>query len=111
MNDEFANKDFVEAWDRIARTADGQMIYRHLQVIRHGIFAGEGGGALRRFEGRRSLAADLMAHMAKGIEASGGTERPIVYALQKPADVGKRQSARDWLRDNVDADPTDRRAG
>lgn len=105
--------DVAKAWDRLARTADGGLVYLHLQKILMEVPVDpqHGGGALRANFGRRSLAHELMALMAKGIEDSGGrtdtdgadgrpNQRPVVFVSKQPADVGKRVTARQWLRDN-----------
>ena len=75
------SKDIQEAWDRVARTSDGLVIYRHLQRIVMGT-AGPDDGALPRLEGRRKLAADLMAYMAEGIADNDRT--CITFAVAKP---------------------------
>jgi hypothetical protein len=62
--------EIKEAWDRIARSADGQTAYRHLQGICMRIAAQSDVSALPFLEGRRSLAYDLMAYMAEGITDS-----------------------------------------
>ena len=79
---EINNKDIEEAWDRIARTADGQIAYRHLQKVRMGLPPAMDDGALRHSEGRRSLAADLMAYMAEGIADSD--RYAITFVAAKP---------------------------
>jgi hypothetical protein len=75
------SQDIKEAWDRIARTPDGLVIYRHLQRIVMGT-AGPDDGALPRLEGRRRLAADLMAYMAEGI--ADNDRACITFAVAKP---------------------------
>ena len=79
------SQDIKEAWDRIARTPDGLVIYRHLQRIVMGT-AGPDDGALPRLEGRRRLAADLMAYMAEGIADNDRT--CVTFAVARPATVG-----------------------
>ena len=79
MNDEIASKDVEEAIDRIARTDDGMLLYLYLQKVRLGLAPPDAHErALPRLEGRRSFAADLMAHMGKGIRESGRADNPIV---------------------------------
>jgi hypothetical protein len=86
--------DLKEAWDRVARTPDGLTIYRHLQRIRLGLAPDNvADSALPRLEGRRSLAADLMAFMAAGI---GDNDRSCVtFAVAKPVAItGSRGAGR-----------------
>jgi hypothetical protein len=86
-------KDIAEAWDRVARTPDGLLIYRHLQRIVMGT-AGPEDSALPRLEGRRRLAADLMAYMAEGISENGRTAC-VTFAVAKPvATTGTRGAGR-----------------
>lgn len=91
MSEEIDHQRFKDAWDRIARTEDGQLIYRHLQRIRMGMAPSLEDGALRHCEGRRSLAADLMAHMAKGIEQSD--RYAFTFAVAQPAAVSGARGA------------------
>jgi hypothetical protein len=87
------SKDIQEAWDRIARTPDGLLIYRHLQRIVMGT-AGPDDGALPRLEGRRRLAADLMAYMAEGV-AENDRRACVTFAVAKPvATTGSRGAGR-----------------
>lgn len=72
---ELDNKELREAWDRVARTSDGLTIYRHLQKVCLEKAPSIDGGALPFFEGRRSLAFDLMANMSEGI---GDNDRACV---------------------------------
>jgi hypothetical protein len=86
------NKDIKDAWDRVARTTDGLLIYRHLQRIVMGT-AGPDDGALPRLEGRRRLAADLMAYMAEGIAEND--RACVTFAVAKPvATTGPRGAGR-----------------
>jgi hypothetical protein len=75
------NKDIQEAWDRVARTQDGLIIYRHLQRILMGT-ANADDSALPRLEGRRRLAADLMAFMSEGIAEND--RACVTFAVAKP---------------------------
>lgn len=63
----------LEALDRIARTSDGRLFHRYLRRILEGCSDVLPDGALQAHNGRRSLARDLMRHMASGIE--GTSER------------------------------------
>lgn len=101
---EITDKDVAEALDRIARTADGQVFYLHLQRLLMGVLSEHdpSDGALRHENGRRRFASELMAKMAKGIEdsaARSADSSPVVFRTQQPVRVAGRQSARDWHRD------------
>lgn len=94
--------DIKQAWDRVARTADGLTIYRHLQRICLGRTPPNApDSALPRLEGYRSLAGDLMAYMAEGI---GDNDRACVtFAVAKPvADANKRTGARRVTLDDAE---------
>src|SRR6516225_6479060 len=103
------NKDVVEAWDRIARTQDGLIIYRHLQRILMGT-ASSDDSALPRLEGRRRLAADLMAFMSEGI--ADNDRACITFAVAKPVAVsptrgaGRRITANNFVPGYDTADTT-----
>ena len=84
-----------EAIDRIARSADGELLYRWLQLELQRLALSSDAGALLVHHGRRSLAYDLMGHMAAGIEQSDGrnssaSERPVVIARREPIVSGRR---------------------
>jgi len=96
------NKDFQQAWDRVARTHDGLVIYRHLQRVVMGLAPADiHERALPHFEGRRSLAADLMAFMSEGIAEND--RACITFAIAKPAassgtrGAGRRISAATFI--------------
>lgn len=72
---ELDNSELREAWDRIARTTDGLIVYRHLQKICLEKPPSLDNCALPFHEGRRSLAFDLMATMSAGI---GDNDRACV---------------------------------
>jgi hypothetical protein len=107
---DISDKDFFEAFERIARTDDGHLIYLYLQKTLCAVETDE--RALPKGWGRRSYASELMGLMAKGIEESGGTSRntPVVFARREPVAIHSRVTARDFLRANPDADPTITRA-
>jgi hypothetical protein len=67
MTEELDFQQTIDAWDRLARTPDGLIIYRHLQRLVLGTEPAGNDSALPRLEGRRRLAADLMGFMADGI--------------------------------------------
>lgn len=73
MDDEPINPvaEEIEALDRIARTHDGGLLHRYLRRVLENVGLPEV-GALPFIHGRRTLARDLMSHMAKGIEGSSG---------------------------------------
>ena len=84
--------ELKDAWDRIARTRDGLTVYRHLQRVRLGLAPDNvPDSALPRLEGRRSLAADLMAFMAEGIAEND--RACITFAIAKPVPVGATRGA------------------
>jgi hypothetical protein len=62
---EETSNETIEAWDRIARTADGAVIYRHL--MRLVMEPATNVSALPVHEGGRIVARQLMQLMAKGI--------------------------------------------
>ena len=94
-----------KALDRIARTADGEMLYRFMQKTLMGTLADHNpsDGALRTEHGERRFAQRLMAKMAKGIDESGGragsspTERTVVFRRSESKRVPGHVSARDHL--------------
>jgi len=89
MSAEIEFQQIKDAWDRVARTPDGLVIYRHLQRLRLGLATDM--SALPQFEGRRSLAADLMAYMAEGIAEND--RACITFAVAKPAPVSGTRGA------------------
>lgn len=103
--------DLKKALDRIARTADGELLYRYLQreLIAIPAVADPSDGALRENLGHRRFAAKLMGLMAEGIDSVGQaddtsgdgqrrTERPVVFVAAKPARIGgSGESAREWI--------------
>lgn len=88
--------DEKQALDRIARTADGQILYRLLQEELCRVSANPKRGALRHENGRRSLAHDLMALMAEGIDASV-RNAPFTASKREPAASGRKLTAREWI--------------
>ena len=102
-----SEEDMREAIDRIARTHDGQLLYRYFQQSLSGVPTNANDSALREHNGRRSFAAELMGLMAKGIEESGGTDaskRPIVFTRKQPDAGGRHVTARDYFR-NQQSEP------
>ena len=95
MSQEFTTSEINEAWDRLARTSDGQIIYRHLQKL---VMALSGDvSALPVHEGGRILARHLMSLMAQGIVDSD--RYAIAFPGPKPvASAGTNTDARrKWL--------------
>lgn len=76
------DKEMHEAWDRVARSADGHTIYLHLQKRLMAVCASGDDSTLRADNGERMFAAKLIGLMAKGIEesASGLSTRCITFA-------------------------------
>lgn len=103
------DKDINDALDRLARTADGELLYRFFQKTLMGTLDAHAPdeSALRTEHGRRRFAAELMAKMAKGIDESGGrtdsssrgaSERTVVFRAREPRAVAKPGNIRDALR-------------
>lgn len=93
MSEEITQQNIKEALDRIARTADGQVLYRYLQKVRLDVTKPEMiECALRDNEGRRRFAADLMAFMASGIADSD--RYAITFASAKPVASTSRGAGR-----------------
>lgn len=98
------DSDMEEAVDRIARTVDGHLFYRWLQVRVMEVAYTTDGSALLGHNGERIFAARLMNLMRTGIEESAGrtadgehpTERPIVIARRDAAST-KRTTARERI--------------
>jgi hypothetical protein len=88
MSEEIDFQQTKDAWDRVARSAEGLVIYRHLQRIRQALAADM--SALPHFEGRRSLAADLMAFMSDGIRDYD--RACVTYTIAKPERTDQRTS-------------------
>lgn len=103
--------DIKQAFDRIARTADGETIYRYFQKRLMGTLADHApeDSALRSEHGMRRFAAELMSMMAKGIDESGGrstspgdraTERTVVFRAREPSRGNQRPGFREYARAN-----------
>jgi hypothetical protein len=92
------NKEMQEAIDRIARSADGLLLYRLLQKVLCGTVAAQNDvGALQINEGRRTLARDLMAFMAEGIAEND--RACVTFAVAKPiaGAITGTDARRKWL--------------
>lgn len=104
------DKELLEALDRIARTSDGEALYLYLMRV---VMEIPQQGALKAHSGRRSLAAELMGKMARGMDESSGrpadtssdaggpaSSRRVVVFRSERASPGRRLSPRDWLAAN-----------
>jgi hypothetical protein len=103
--------DIKKAFDNIARTHDGRLIYLHFQKQLCALAPPNDLGVLPQLEGRRRFAAELMGLMAEGIEQSdgrGGTDgsgRTIVFARNAAARTSQHRTAREWLAQQSDEPP------
>jgi hypothetical protein len=86
-----------EAIGRLALTNDGRALYVKLQRILMETTGATEGGALNRFEGRRSLAHDLKTLMDRVLSESTSAgpdrhdpDRPVVVAPRQPVAVSGR---------------------
>jgi hypothetical protein len=94
MSEELTNEDMRDALDRVARSSDGVLLYRYLQKTLCAVTTDSmPEGALRRNEGRRSLAAELMGLMAEGIRSSGRADSPVTFALAGARAVARSRGA------------------
>ena len=77
-----SDEEMAKAIDRLARTDDGLLLYRYFQRVLCSVSTSPNDGALREHNGRRSFAAELMGHMAKGIRESGRpTDPALTFAV------------------------------
>lgn len=82
------DEQVAEALDRIARTADGMLLYLSLQRTMMAVTPSTDSGALLVHHGERILASRIRALMSKGIEESGGrAEHVITFAVAGPRAV------------------------
>lgn len=97
MTDGISSDELKEAIGRIAQSFDGEMLYLWLQKQLMALPVGSiTDGALREFNGRRMLVAELIALMSEGIRLSGrsDTVRPIVFRTGSEPSVRPRPSLR-----------------
>lgn len=89
------NRDFIEAWDRIARSADGHTIYLYLQQRLMAVRVSADDGTLREDNGQRLFASELLGLMAKGIEesATGLSARLVTISRGGPVAVSASRGA------------------
>lgn len=105
INDE----DMKAALDRIARTADGYIMFCYFQTLRMGFLhdPDPSPGALRENNAHRKFASEIIGLMSKGIEESGrsipGRDRPIIVVRSGPVDANPRardNPRREFIRTN-----------
>lgn len=97
------DKHLHEAIDRLARTADGRILYLFLQKKMTEVADLPTDGALRANHGERMFASKLTGLMAKGISESGGRtssaggspigDQPIIFAVPIAVDAGRGRGA------------------
>jgi len=93
-----SDEDLRLAIDRIARTADGHLLYLYLQKKLHSVCLDT--GTLARHEGERLFAAQLIELMREGLIATGtDSTRPFVVGRVDPSAEPAR-SAREWIARN-----------
>lgn len=103
-----SDEDIDKALDRIARTADGELLYRFFQKKLLGTLDEHAPteSALRTEHGERRFAQLLMIKMKQGIDESGGrtdlasraSERTVVFRGREPRATGAPRDARGFLR-------------
>jgi hypothetical protein len=104
MSQEFTTPEINEAWDRVARTSDGQIIYRHLQKLVMALSVDV--SALPVHEGGRILARHLMSLMAQGIVDSDRyaiafpTAKPVAGAATGTDARRKWLASQSWYADD-----------
>jgi hypothetical protein len=93
-------EDLEKAIDRIARTEDGHLFYRWLQLQAMTVVSAPDPSALLVHNGERIFATRLIALMRTGIDESAGRispdQRPIVI-LRRPAADNRRTTARERI--------------
>lgn len=103
-------KDMQAAVDRIARTGDGELLFRWLQLKLMEIVYSVDPSTLLVQSGERIFASRLIAAMRIGIDESAGrtssdgkpSERPIVIGRREPIPT-KRTTARDRIAAELNA--------
>lgn len=86
---EITETDIREALDRIARTPDGELLYRYLQKELMGVTSSDEDRVLRTNHGRRSFARDLMAHMGEGVSNSARSG-PVTFSIASRVAASRR---------------------
>lgn len=91
-------KEWTEALKRISLTEDGWLLFCGFHKVAMSMPSGDDPslGALRENLGRRSLAREIMAIMAPGIDERGNrtgadklSEQPVTFAEPKPVAVAR----------------------
>jgi hypothetical protein len=101
---EISTDEINEAWDRIARTPDGAIIFWHLNKLAMALAADV--SALPAHEGGRILARNLMSLMARGIVDSDRYVIAITPGSSAEPGAGTRTDARrKWLAEQSWHDP------
>ena len=82
----------IEAIYRIAGTRDGVLLHRYFRRVLETVFDMDNDSALRSHNGRRSLARDLMRHMAEGLNdrTDSSADAPILNRSRGAAAVSGR---------------------
>lgn len=123
MTDEINNplKEEIEAIQAIARSREGAALHRYLRRVLETVIEIQEASALYAQNGRRSLARDLMRHMAEGIDDNRDTsssDAPILARAGKPVAVaarGRRDPSRyprvDSFPDTVNPDGSEPAGG
>jgi hypothetical protein len=101
---EISTDEINEAWDRIARTPDGQIIFRHLNKLAMALATDV--SALPVHEGGRILARNLMSLMARGIVDSDRYAIAITTRSgTEPERARGADARRKWLAEQSWDDP------
>jgi hypothetical protein len=110
MSEEITTSEINEAWERIARSSDGHIIYRHLQKLVMALSADV--SALPVHEGGRILARHLMSLMAQGIVDSDRyaiafpSPKPVAGASSGTDARRKWLASQSWYDDRNEAGGT-----
>ncbi len=96
-------KDLLAAWDRVARSEDGHLLYLYLQKRLMATSPEVESGTLRQREGARIFASELLGLMAKGIEesATGLSASCITISRSGPVAVSSARGARRRVTDDT----------
>jgi len=101
---EITSEQINEAWDRIARSPDGHIIFWHLNKLAMALSPDV--SALPVHEGGRILARNLMSLMARGIVDSDRYVIAITNRSAAEPDARSRSDARrQWLANQSWDDP------
>jgi hypothetical protein len=89
MSEFIETAEIKDAWDRVARTADGQIIFRHLNKLAMALAADL--SALPVHEGGRILARNLMSLMSQGI--ADNDRYCVAFVTRAPEPVERPRGA------------------